>query len=80
MRKRADGEWFAAFNVVITNPTGGVFTFGLTNGETSELTCGESVTEAGSRYVWGMKLRDVLGGVTPLFYGVVSVFREVPHD
>lgn len=79
MRKRSDTDLVAAFTVVISNPTGGVFVFGLTHEQTTALVCGESLNEPKSQYVWGMKLQDVIGGITPLFYGVVSVAREVPH-
>lgn len=79
MRKRADGALVKSFNVVVTDADNGEFTFGLSNAETALLTCGESLTEAASRYVWDMELQDSLGRVTPLFYGVVSVFREVSH-
>lgn len=67
----------AAFTVTITNAPGGAFTFGLTDEITAALVAGEQPTEDASLYVWDMELEDALGQVLPLYYGSVTVLREV---
>lgn len=79
IRKKAlDATVVAELDGVLdANPATGVFTFGLTAGETGVLQAGEALTDAASVYVWDMEWRDAAGRILPLYYGAVSVFREV---
>lgn len=78
IRKKAlDATIVASFVVAITNETGGVFEFGLTDEVTAIITADEIMQKPGSKYVWDMELEDSLGRVIPLYYGDVTVFREV---
>jgi len=65
------------FNVVITNPTAGQYTFGLTDEETALIPAGELLDVPDSLYVWDMELEDAGGSVQPLYWGEVKVWREV---
>jgi hypothetical protein len=78
IRKKAlDTAVVESFTCTITDAVNGVFTFGLTDEETAAIAAGEQPTEEASLYVWDMELEDSLGRVTPLFYGNVTVLREV---
>lgn len=78
IRKKAlDATIVASFVVAITNEPGGVFEFGLTDEVTAIITADEIMQKPGSKYVWDMELEDSLGRVIPLYYGDVTVFREV---
>ena len=80
IRKKAlDVAVVADFVVAITDEPGGVFEFSLTDEVTALITCDEIKEKPGSKYVWDMELEDALGRVIPLYYGDVTVFREVTH-
>lgn len=76
-RKALDVTVVATFTVTITDAVNGEFEFGLTDETTAAITAGEQPTEEDSLYVWDMELEDTLGRVTALFYGGVTVLREV---
>lgn len=78
IRKKAlDTVLVTSFVVAITNETGGVFEFSLTDEVTAVIVADEIMQKPGSKYVWDMELEDALGRVIPLYYGDVTVFREV---
>lgn len=67
----------AVFDVTIIDAVAGEFSFGLTDEVTMAISADESIAKPGSKYVWDMELEDSLGNVLPIFYGIVTVFREV---
>lgn len=76
-QKALDTVIVATFDCTITNPTGGVYTFGLTSTVTAGISAAEKIDSAGSKYVWDLELVDASGRVTALYYGEVTVLREV---
>lgn len=78
IRKKAlDTAIVASVVVAITDATGGVFEFSLTDEVTAAIVADELMQRPGSKYVWDMEIEDSLGRVIPLYYGDVTVFREV---
>lgn len=79
-RKALDPEKVLDFTCVVTNAAGGVFQMSLTAAQTADIRTGEVVETPDSKFVWDMEMVDSLGGITPRYYGNVSVFREVTRD
>lgn len=78
IRKRAlDTELVCAFDVSITNATGGVVALTLTDEVTAAILTAENPASADSRFVYDVELLDSAGRVLPLLYGAVTVLREV---
>ena len=78
IRKKAlDTAIVATFDCAITNATAGQYTFGLTAAITAGITAGETVELNASQYVWDLELLDASNRVTALYYGGVTVLREV---
>lgn len=79
LRQKAldSGTPVATFTITVTDATGGVFTFGLSDEITAGIACGETRDRPESRYQWDLELEDLQGRVTPLLYGMVTVWREV---
>lgn len=67
----------ATLNCVITDAPGGVYQFELSDAVTASLKAGESEIDDASKYVWDLEMVDSLGRVIPVYYGDVTVFREV---
>ncbi len=81
IRKNAlDVDEVCTIDVTISAPLFGKYEFGLSAEKTSQIKAGENITDKESKYVWNLDLEDVLGRVIPLYYGLVTVFREVSHD
>lgn len=78
IRARAkDPVILAALNASITDAPAGKYEFGLTDEQTALLPAGETVKDAESKAVWDLELEDSTGRVLALYYGPVTVFREV---
>lgn len=79
LRRRAltAGAPLATLTVTVISAAAGVLEFGLSAAQTGALSAGESVASAESRAVWDLELQDSLGGVTPIYFGNVTIFREV---
>lgn len=79
VRRRAlnAGAPLVAITCTVIDAINGLVEVGLTSAQTAALAAGESVAAAESRAVWDMELQDSLGRVTPVFYGNVTIFREV---
>jgi hypothetical protein len=78
IRKKAlDAAVVATLACVITDPLLGKYEFGLDVFVTTVLIAGDTPEDAKSQYAWDLELEDSLGRVTPLYYGKVSVLREV---
>lgn len=67
----------ASLDVSITDAVNGVFTFGLDAATTQTIDGGKDRNDSSSLYVWDMEMEDVSGNITPIFYGVCRVLREV---
>lgn len=81
IRKKAlDTAVVEDFDVTLTDAVNGEFEFGLTDEATAAIAAGEQIAEPASLYVWDMELEDSLGRVTALFYGKVTVLREVTRS
>lgn len=76
-RKALDVAIIASFAVTITDSSKGEYEFGLSSATTSGITAGETLDSTTSRYVWDLELVDATGRITPLYYGTVTVLREV---
>lgn len=61
----------------ITDAVGGVVKISMTGAATALIPAGPTLTHQDSKYVWDAEVEDSLGGVTALYYGKVSVFREI---
>ena len=78
IRKKAlDPAVVTPVTVTITDPLSGQYVFGLSAELTAAIVAGESIKDPTSKYVWDMEMVDASGQVLPLYYGDVSVFREV---
>ena len=78
IRKKAlDPAVVTPVTVTITDPLSGQYVFGLNAELTAAIVAGESIKDPTSKYVWDMEMVDASGQVLPLYYGDVSVFREV---
>lgn len=78
IRKKAlDPVVVAALTVTSAYDGTGTFAFGMPAAETTALPAGELLTDPISHAVWDMELQDSTGRITPLYYGAVTVFREV---
>jgi hypothetical protein len=67
----------ATFTVTMIDAAGGVFSFSLTDAQTAALVAAEDPAGIDSRAVWDMELLDAAGRVTPVYYGKVTIHREV---
>lgn len=76
-RKALDVAIVASFAVTITNAAAGQYEFGLSSATTAGITAGETLDSSTSKYVWDLELVDATGRITPLYYGAVTVLREV---
>lgn len=76
-QKALDVTVVATFDVTVTDAVNGEFEFGLTDEVTAAIAAGEQPTEETSLYVWDIEMEDSAGRVIPLFYGIVTVLREV---
>jgi hypothetical protein len=76
-RKALDAAVVATFTVSITDAVNGGYQFSLTDEVTSAMTAGEYTSSSESKYVWDLEMEDTLGKVLPLYYGKVTVLREV---
>lgn len=76
-RKALDVAIIASFTVTITNAVNGQYEFGLSSTTTAGITAGETLDSSTSKYVWDLELVDATGRITPLYYGAVTVLREV---
>lgn len=76
-RKALDTALIVAFTCAVTDAEAGTFTFGLTDEQTADIDAGETTAKPDSNYVYDIEVEDSVGGVTPLLYGKVVVFREV---
>lgn len=64
--------------IVLTNPSGGVFTWSFTAASTATLDADpESENSPGSIYQYDLEMTDSSGRVIPLLYGKAKVFRNV---
>lgn len=61
----------------VIDAAGGVVRMSMTDEETAVIPAGPLLTHADSKYVWDAEMEDSLGSVIPLYYGKVSVFREI---
>lgn len=78
IRKKAlDVAVVATFTVTITDAPNGEYQFLLTDEITSAIEAGEYASSSASKYVWDLEMEDTLGKVLPLYYGAVTVLREV---
>lgn len=76
-RKALDAATLVALTVTVTDAPGGVFELGLTAAQTAALTAGEDPGSIASRAVWDLELQDAAGRVIPVFWGNVTIHREV---
>lgn len=76
-RKALDDTVAAEFEATIVNSETVSFVYGMSAANTASIPAGESRGDRKSQYVWDLEWEDALGRVTPLFYGAVTVFREV---
>lgn len=65
------------FTIELFNPTGGQFRLSMSASTTSAQKAGDRIDSSDSKYVWDMEMTDSAGIVTPLYYGVVRIFRNV---
>ena len=72
-----DAMVVVSLNCEFTDPMQGKFQISLSDEQTRLIDAGESIHDVESRYVWDMELEDGLGRVIPMYYGQVSVLREV---
>jgi hypothetical protein len=78
IRKKAlDPTVVTPITVSITEPISGQYVLGLSAELTAAIIAGESIKDPASKYVWDMELVDSTGQVLPIYYGDVTVFREV---
>lgn len=84
-RTQADADALASIETAISDPTGGVYMFGLSSRITAGLPAGVNIQDPNAKLVWDLELVDSQGRVTPLYYGpffnVLGVTREpVPEQ
>ena len=64
--------------IVLTNPSGGIFTWTFDATDTATLIADEESEEApGSIYQYDLEMTDSGGKIIPLLYGKAKVFRDV---
>jgi hypothetical protein len=54
-----------------------VFTLGLSAAATAALVAGEDPASLDSRAVWDLEVQDATGRVVPVYWGSVTIHREV---
>ncbi len=67
----------ASFVCELTNPTGGVFTMSMSNAVTATIPAGDTLDAQESQYVWEMEMLGADNKIYPVYYGKVSVFRQL---
>lgn len=76
----ADVTPVATLDIVITDAVNGDFTYGLTVAKTVGLAAGATLKDPVGKHFWDMEITWVGGAVDPLFYGDVTVFREITRE
>ncbi len=76
-RKALDVAVLIALTCTITDAAGGEFEISLTDEQTAAITAGEDPAMLASAAVWDLELEDAAGRVIPVFYGRVTIHREV---
>lgn len=76
-RKALDAAVLIAITCTITDAAAGKCTIGLTAAQTAALVAGENTASIDSRAVWDLELLDAAARVTPVYYGAVTIHREV---
>lgn len=76
-RKALDATPLITLTTPVVDAAGGQFAISLTNAQTAALTAGESPEATESRAVWDCELVDAAGRVTALYWGSVTIHREV---
>lgn len=66
-----------SFTATITDAAQGRYQLLFTAAQTAAIKAGEKETDSDSKYVWDLEFVDSTGAILPLYYGVVTVFREV---
>jgi hypothetical protein len=79
MRRKAltTGLPLATFDTPVTDAAAGVFTLGLSAAATAALVAGEDPASLDSRAVWDLEVQDATGRVVPVYWGSVTIHREV---
>lgn len=77
IRRDANSTVALTLTVPITDAANGEYELSLTDEQTAGLRAGKTEASSDSRYVWDLELLDAGGAVTPLYYGIVTVLREV---
>ena len=77
MRKEFGGPVVATFATPILDAAGGKAGLSLDAITTAALTCGPTIKDPASQYVWDLEMTDTLARVIPIMYGDVKVFRDV---
>lgn len=76
-RKASDALPAATFVCQVTDPTDGKYQFTLPASATAGMECGDRLEDSKSKYVWDLEMEHPDGTVTPLYYGVLRLQREV---
>ena len=75
MRDRLNDSAVISFSASVIPGIAGSFTLSLTEQQTASIPITDYGRDAG--FVWDCKLRDSNGDVTPLYWGVVKVKKQV---
>ena len=76
-RKALDATVIATLECSITDAINGQYQFGLSETITVALAAGDTPEDPKSQYVWDLEMVDAAGRILPLYFGKVSVLREV---
>lgn len=77
IRKEAKSATNYPITFEIISAAAGTVRMYMTDEQTAVIPAGPTLTHADSKYVWDAELEDSLGSVLPLYYGKVTIFREV---
>lgn len=76
---RKDSKSTVSYPITFTvlDAVNGVVQMSISDEDTTSIPAGPNLSHADSKYVWDAEMEDSLGSVLPLYYGKVSVFREI---
>lgn len=67
----------ATIACTVTNAVGGLYELGIDEVVTAAIPCADDPESSENKYVWDLEMVDSLGRVIPIYYGTVTMFREV---
>ena len=79
-KQPSDVSPVTTIDINVVEPLLGKFTYGLTADKTTAIPAGATLKDPEGKYFWDLEITWVGGSIKALFYGDVTVFREITRE